>query len=231
MTKVAGKTIYITGAAGGMGLIAGKMLANRGAHVLILDNDPTDCALRDIESACLTAEQRVTRYRLNISDRAMVIETIRVAVAEFGVPDILINMAGIGSVQELIEMKFEAFDRVIQINLYGARHIVEAVLPRMIARGSGKIVLVGSLGGIVPVFGYTAYGASKFGVVALAQCLRYEPQAARDQRCLLLSRRSADARAGRSATKSPAGERGTHENWRNHAGRNSGARAGRGHPA
>jgi short-subunit dehydrogenase len=71
-------------------------------------------------------------------------------------------------------MKFEVFDRVIQINLYGSRNIVEAVLPSMLARGSGKIVLVGSMGGIVPVYGYTAYGASKFAVVGLAQCLRYE---------------------------------------------------------
>lgn len=174
MTKIAGKMIYITGAASGMGLIAGKMLANRGANLVILDINPTDCALRDVESARLTPAQHVSHYALNISDRAMVIETVRAAVAEVGPPDILINMAGIGGVEELIEMKFEAFDRVIQINLYGTRHIVEAVLPRMIARGSGKIVLVGSLGGIVPVFGYTAYGASKFGVVGLAQCLRYE---------------------------------------------------------
>lgn len=174
MTRVAGKTIYITGAAGDMGLIAAKMLANRGANIVILDVNPTDFALHDIESARLRPEQRVGRYRLNISDRAMVIETVRTAIEEFGAADILVNMAGIGPVEELIEMKFEAFDRVIQINLYGTRHIVEAVLPRMIARGSGKIVLVGSLGGIVPVFGYTAYGASKFGVMGLAQCLRYE---------------------------------------------------------
>src|SRR5262245_15595593 len=71
-------------------------------------------------------------------------------------------------------MAFEVFDRIIQVNLYGSRHIVEAVLPSMLARGSGKIVLVGSMGGIIPVYGYTAYGTSKFGVVGLAHCLRYE---------------------------------------------------------
>jgi short-subunit dehydrogenase len=83
-------------------------------------------------------------------------------------------MAGIGNADEFLNLKPEVFDRVIQINLYGTRHIVEAVLPSMLARGNGKIVLVGSMGGIIPVYGYTAYGSSKFAVVGFAQCLRYE---------------------------------------------------------
>ena len=49
---------------------------------------------------------------------------------------------------------------MIKINLYGTRNIVEAVLPSMLARGNGKIVLVGSMGGIIPVYGYTAYGST-----------------------------------------------------------------------
>ena len=104
----------------------------------------------------------------------MVIGTVGTAIAEAGVPDVLINMAGIGGAAQLVDMEFETFDRMIKINLYGTRNIVEAVLPAMLARGNGKIVLVGSMGGIIPVYGYTAYGSSKFAVVGLAQCLRYE---------------------------------------------------------
>ena len=174
MTDVAGKTIYITGAASGMGLLAGKMLAGSGAHIVTLDRNLTDGALHEIESARRSLEQRVAGYRVNIAERETVIGTVGTAVAEVGPPDILINMAGIGGTAELIDMKYETFDQVIQINLYGTRHIVEAVLPSMLARGNGKIVLVGSMGGIIPVYGYTAYGSSKFAVVGLAQCLRYE---------------------------------------------------------
>jgi 3-dehydrosphinganine reductase len=174
MTEIAGKTVYITGAGSGMGLLAGKMLAGRGAHIVILDLNPTDAALHEIESARRSLEQRVARYKINIADREMVIGTIGTTIAEVGAPDVLINMAGIGGTAELVDMKFETFDRVIKINLYGTRHIVEAVLPSMLARGNGKIVLVGSMGGIIPVYGYTAYGSSKFAVVGLAQCLRYE---------------------------------------------------------
>ena len=51
MTDVAGKTVYITGAGSGMGLLASKMLAGLGAHIVTLDRTPTDAALREIESA------------------------------------------------------------------------------------------------------------------------------------------------------------------------------------
>lgn len=63
MTDVAGKTIYITGGASGMGLLAGKMLAGLGAHIVILDLNPTDAALHEIESARRAPEQRVARYK------------------------------------------------------------------------------------------------------------------------------------------------------------------------
>ncbi len=174
MTDVAGKTIYITGAGGGMGLLASKMLAGLGAHIVTLDRNPSDATLHEIESARRSPEQRVARYKVDVADREIVLGTVATAIAEAGAPDILINMAGIGGAAHLVDMKFETFDRVIKINLYGTRNIVEAVLPSMLARGNGKIVLVGSMGGIVPVYGYTAYGSSKFAVVGLAQCLRYE---------------------------------------------------------
>src|SRR5271154_1943130 len=174
MTEVAGKTVYITGAGSGMGLLAGKMLAGLGAHIVTLDRTPNDAALPEIDSARRSPEQRVARYKVDVADREMVIGTVGTAIAEAGAPDILINMAGIGGAAQFVDMKFETFDRVIKINLYGTRNIVEAVLPSMLARGNGKIVLVGSMGGIIPVYGYTAYGSSKFAVVGLAQCLRYE---------------------------------------------------------
>ncbi len=174
MTEVAGKIVYITGAGGGMGLLASKMLAGLGAHIVTLDRTPTDAALHEIESARRSPEQRVARYKVDVADREIVIGTVGTAIAEAGAPDVLINMAGIGGAAHLVDMKFETFDRIIKINLYGTRNIVEAVLPSMLARGNGKIVLVGSMGGIIPVYGYTAYGSSKFAVVGLAQCLRYE---------------------------------------------------------
>ena len=63
MTEIAGKTVYITGAGGGMGLLASKMLAGLGAHIVTLDRNPTDAALHEIESARRSPSSawRVTR--------------------------------------------------------------------------------------------------------------------------------------------------------------------------
>jgi NAD(P)-dependent dehydrogenase (short-subunit alcohol dehydrogenase family) len=97
MTEVAGKTVYISGAGSGMGLLAGKMLAGLGAHIVTLDRTPTDAALREIESARRSPEQLVARYKVDVADREMVIGTVGTAIAEAGVPDVLINMAGVSA--------------------------------------------------------------------------------------------------------------------------------------
>jgi 3-dehydrosphinganine reductase len=174
MTEIDGKSIYITGGSSGMGLMAARLLAGRGANIAVLDLDPADDALRSIEAARRSSEQRVFACKLNVADRDVVLGTVGDTIAESGAPDIVITMAGVGGAAELASMRFEVFDRVIQVNLYGTRNIIEAVLPSMLARGSGKIVLVGSMGGMIGLYGYTAYSGSKFAVVGLAQCLRYE---------------------------------------------------------
>ena len=173
MTEVAGKTIYVTGGTRGMGLLAAKMLAGLGAHVAVFANHQNAPALHEVESApfaspardAVPTQRRGSRW--GDHNRREGRDRIRGAGRRH-------QHGRDRGRAELIDMKFEAFDRIIQVNLYGARNVVEAVLPSMLARGSGKIVLVGSMGGIVAVYGYTAYGASKFAVVGLAQCLRYE---------------------------------------------------------
>ncbi len=168
------QTVYITGAASGMGLMTAKQLAARGASIVCLDRTPSADSLAQIQAACISPKQLVRGFRLDVSRRADVLARIAEVAAECGAPDMLVHMAGIGGVGEFLDMPFEQFDQMLQINLYGTRHICEAVLPLMLQRGHGKLVLAGSLGGVVPVFGYTAYGTSKFAVLGFAQCLRYE---------------------------------------------------------
>jgi 3-dehydrosphinganine reductase len=174
MKNFADKTIYITGGASGIGLETGERLAALGAHIVVLDYNPTDVAQSAIEAARSSSAQRVTRYQLDIADRQEVLKTVARAAVEAGAPDMVINSAGTGVCGEFATMKFEDFDRVMQVNLYGSRHICEAVLPLMRARGRGKIVLLASMGGVVPVYGYTDYGTSKFAVLGFGECLRYE---------------------------------------------------------
>ena len=177
MKKLNGKRVFITGAGSGMGLLAAKKLAAQGAHLVVFDRQPVATTHQTIKEACQSKEQGLAFYQLDVAKREQVLAVIAQAAKECGVPDIVINMAGIGGVAEFVDMSYETFDRMMQINVYGSRHVCEAVVPLMLAKPDGQkgqIMLVGSMGGIVPVYGYTAYGTSKFAVVGFAQCLRYE---------------------------------------------------------
>lgn len=171
-----GRTVFITGGASGMGLLAATMLAAQGAHVVIFNRQAAaaQAALTQISAARHHPGQRVAGYLADVADRELLLAAFALAAREVGAPDIVINMAGIGGVAPLTEMPFEMFDRQIKINLYGSRNVVDAALVTMAPRRQGSIVLVGSMGGFIPVYGYTAYGTSKFAVVGFAQCLRPE---------------------------------------------------------
>ena len=170
----AAKVIYITGGASGIGLETGRQLAARGAHIVVLDLNPADDAQRVLEAARASRGQRVARYRIDVSDRTDVLDTVARAAAEVGPPDVVINCAGIAVTGEFVSMRFEDFDRVLRVNLYGTRNVCEAVVPLMLKQGRGQIVLIGSMAGIVPVYGYTDYGTSKYAVAGFAECLRLE---------------------------------------------------------
>jgi len=176
MKQMNGAVVFITGGASGLGLEAARQLAERGAHVVNFsrDRNAAEAAVRSIEAARRSPEQRVGSYQLDVAEREQVLAVFAMATTEYGHPDIVINMAGVDCAGTMAEMPFAAFDRVMKINIYGTRNVVEATLASMLPRGRGRIVLVGSMAGFVPVYGYTAYGTSKFAVVGYAQCLRYE---------------------------------------------------------
>lgn len=178
MSAYKDKIVFITGVGSGMGLTSAKKLAAQGAHIVGFDRSASDDTLMTLRAECRSEQQRVQLFAADVSDREATLKVLREAVTQCGAPDLVIHMAGIGGIAEMAEMPFELFDRMVKINLYGTRHVVEALLPALCgkahSRARPKLLLVGSMGGYVPVYGYTAYGTSKFGVVGFAKCLRYE---------------------------------------------------------
>jgi 3-dehydrosphinganine reductase len=171
-----GKTVFVTGGTSGLGLAAAAALAERGADIAVFSSGAAASgpALQMIRQARRTQDQHVAWFQLDVADRDRVLASFATAASQLAPPDLVIHMAGVGGVAPMVDMPFSQFDRIIQVNLYGTRHVVEASLATMAPCSAGKVVLAGSLGGLVPIYGYTAYGASKFGVVGMAQCLRSE---------------------------------------------------------
>jgi 3-dehydrosphinganine reductase len=91
-----------------------------------------------------------------------------------GVPDVLINSAGITHPGYVHELSLEKFMELMQVNYFGTVYMTKAILPGMMARGSGHIINISSMAGYVGVFGYSAYGASKYAVTGFTEVLRAE---------------------------------------------------------
>lgn len=174
MSTLHDQNVYITGGTSGIGLAMARVLAARGAHVLLMSRRPDEAALASVRAAARTPAQRIAHATCDVADRTGTLAAFARAAADFGEPDVVVNSAGIGFAEPFVDMSYENFDATMQVNLYGSRHVAEAALQRMRPRGRGRLVFVSSMAGIVPVYGYTAYGGSKFGVLGFAECLRYE---------------------------------------------------------
>jgi 3-dehydrosphinganine reductase len=101
-------------------------------------------------------------------------QTVKVIVESFGVPDILINNAGILKEGRFENLSLSTFRETMNIDFFGVLHCTKAVLPMFIKRGSGRIVNISSLGGRMASYGYAAYCSSKFALVGLTDTLRAE---------------------------------------------------------
>jgi 3-dehydrosphinganine reductase len=173
--KLQGRTAFITGGSSGIGLACAKLAAAAGANVAIFSRDAKrlEDAVGEIRRMCTTPGTNVRGYQLDVSDHAEAECVIKRASAEMGEPFVLVNSAGLGGAFNFDELPYERFDRTMKINVYGIRNTIAAILPFMKKRG-GYIVNVSSIGGLLGVFGYTAYSASKFAVIGFSECLRAE---------------------------------------------------------
>ena len=170
-----GRNVYLFGGSAGIGLETARLLAGRGAHILLFarNRERLDKAVEDVSRHRMTRNQVFTGLALDVADREAVRAAVGQAVAGFGVPQVVINAAGRAIPRRFEEISYEQFDETMKINLYGTWNTVSAVVPHMKERG-GTIVNTSSVGGFVGVFGYADYAASKFAVIGLSEVLRSE---------------------------------------------------------
>lgn len=170
MGNLIGKYAIVTGGAKGIGAAIVKRFAmERASGIAILDYD--------LETAARTAAEyaggNVIALKCDISDADNVQKCIAQVRAQFGRIDILVNNAGICRDALFTKMSGDAWDRVIQTNLYGSYYCLREVVPVMVAQGYGKIVNISSSSAHGNV-GQANYSASKAAILGLTKTLARE---------------------------------------------------------
>ncbi len=171
----AGKIAFITGGASGIGAALSESLAAAGAHVWIADRqiEAAETVARRLRGTGATAHAVALDVRDAGAFEAAITETVRTS----GRLDFLFNNAGIGIGGEVDALTLEDWTDIIDVNLRGVVHGVQAAYPVMIAQGSGHIVNTASMAGLITTSAQAGYAATKHAVVALSKTLRVEAAA------------------------------------------------------
>ncbi len=115
----------------------------------------------------------VLALRCDVAEAAVVEAAVALAVEQFGGIDLLINNAGITHRSRFADTDLAVFQRIMQVNYFGALHCTRAALPSLLAR-RGQIVVLSSLSGFAPMLDRSAYNASKHALHGLFETLRLE---------------------------------------------------------
>lgn len=158
MSRLEGRRVFVTGAAGGIGMPVSRLLREAGAHVTGIDR-----------VSCPGCDSSIVA---DLSDEGAL--AVLAAQVEADCPDILVNIAGVMRFGLHESQPIEALSLCYRINLLVPAVLARAVAMPMRARGSGQIVNIGSVLGAIPYPWFAAYSSSKAGLAALSQGLRRE---------------------------------------------------------
>jgi NAD(P)-dependent dehydrogenase (short-subunit alcohol dehydrogenase family) len=167
-----GKNAIVTGAGSGIGRASAIRLASEGASVACLDVVPDH--LDETAEALAVLGAKATVYRCDVTDEQQVRNTVNDVTGSLGRPDVLCNVAGIGTFAHTAEMPLEDWQRILAVNLTGTFIMSKAVLPYMLESPGGSIINVASTSGLMGAAYSAAYCASKGGVVLFTKALALE---------------------------------------------------------
>ena len=158
-----GRLALVTGASRGIGLAVADELRAAGAHVVRLARSLHDAS-----------GDRLTDMQCDVTHPGDVDRAVGRVVADLGVPDIVVNNAGIFLIKPLQDTTAADFTATLATNLTGPFLLARALVPRMVERGSGHLVTIGSISDYIGFPGSTAYAASKFGLRGMHEVIRAE---------------------------------------------------------
>jgi dehydrogenase/reductase SDR family protein 7B len=170
-----GKSVLLTGASGGLGKELALQFAECHVHNLVLsgrNQDALQVLAQECQQICPSIKTHVVTC--DLSDRNSVQSLGQQALALCDTIDVLVNNGGVSSRSDFVDTKLDVDERVMQINFFAGASLAKAVVPNMLTNGSGKIIWISSVQGLIGIPQRTSYAASKFAVQGYAESLRAE---------------------------------------------------------
>jgi NAD(P)-dependent dehydrogenase (short-subunit alcohol dehydrogenase family) len=174
MQDLAGKTVFITGGASGLGLGMARAFAEAGMKLVLTDIDEAAVQAASAELSQRGAE--TLPLQLDVCDRPRWEECAKEAESRFGPVHVLCNNAGIMAMGwEIDQIPIDLWDLVLRVNLTGAFYGAHVFVPRMKAHGQGgHIVNTASMSGLRFLPAHAVYSAAKAGMIAMSETVRME---------------------------------------------------------
>lgn len=171
MANQTGKTAWITGASSGIGEALARAFVGSGGAAILSGRNVAELERVAQESG---APDRCLILPFDTLDYSRLPDMVEAAIAFRGHVDVLVNNAGISQRSLAVDTDFSVYQKIVDVDLLAPIALTQALLPHLLARGSGQLVMISSVAGKAGIPMRTAYCAAKHGLVGYADALRSE---------------------------------------------------------
>ncbi|MBP9742705.1 MAG: SDR family oxidoreductase [Burkholderiales bacterium] len=170
------KSVIITGGSSGIGKATAILLAQHEYNIAIIGRrkDLLEEAVLQISQYKVNPLQQIIYAQADVCDSNAINLAIQNIIDQIGAPSVVITSAGMAHPGYFAQLSNEIFEQTMQTNFFGTLYTIKAVVPFMRKAKSGHIILISSGAGLIGIFGYTAYAASKFAIRGFGEALRPE---------------------------------------------------------